>query len=613
MPYRRLPVEPRRFAPKLSYILGPIIVAALGSMTIASAQSPFASKKKKQAWEVPQNTQSQNPSMSVPQSTPQSYEPYPQPAPYVPPSSIAAPLPPTSGSPVPPQTVPSYSPSSPGAEPSFSQPEYNSGTNYQYTPAAQKAATQPSQTYGTSSFGTQNSNDPYALEHIPARRPAQNYQSQPYQPPSYQSQASPYPPSSYPPASNPASSGPYSNGPYSQKRGWKDKLGLRNLATIFRGFIKGGAAGVNRDDGMDSNWKEAFVGDAKVEFEISAVTDSGYEYGVNLEGRAQYDKLRRGFGGRIPDCPPTEAGCSSVSLSGTPTSLRGHTSRLYSFGADDAKEAEYALESAHLFLRSAYGDFTLGRDDGAAYLFSLGAPSLLGVSASNSSVDYTGLDSVKTVNDASGFSEKVTYTSPRLLGDTVGIGVQLGGSYSLNARACGVDYCVKRNDGTGVLAPDLQDIFEAGLALDRTFSNGMKIEATATYAAGSEKSGLPGLDDLQAYNAGAEVSWMDITLGGSFLKSNNGLKNGDYEAWDIGATWKPSALGFTIGYGHAKDDNVNLVSDQVLAGITYDFNEFTIGAGAQYIEREALGFNGTLTQAQTEKATALFVEGAFKF
>ena len=124
--------------------------------------------------------------------------------------------------------------------------------------------------------------------------------------------------------------------------------------------------------------------------------------------RAQYDPFRRGFGGRVPLCPPDIAGCSA---SGT-NSLRGHTSQFYQFGLDDARETQIQLESAHLFLRSAYGDVTIGRDDGAAYLFSLGAPTLLAVNASNSPVDYTGLDSVKTVNDASGFSEKITYTSP---------------------------------------------------------------------------------------------------------------------------------------------------------------------------------------------------------
>jgi len=226
-------------------------------------------------------------------------------------------------------------------------------------------------------------------------------------------------------------------------------------------------------------------------------------------------------------------------------------------------------------LRSAYGDVTLGRDDGAAYLFSLGAPSLLAVNGSNSPVDYTGLDSVKTVNDASGFSEKITYTSPRLLGDQIGVGVQLGVSYALNARACGVDYCVRENgeDVSGALSPDLDDVIEVGLSLDRTFNNGLKVEATGTYARASEQSGLAVFDDLSA-------------LGGSYLQSNNGLADGDYTAWDAGITWKPSQLGFSASYGQAIDDNVSLKSNQAVLGMTYEFDKFTLGTGIQYIERK---------------------------
>ncbi len=579
MPVRTLPT------PKLSYVLGPAIIVALGSITVASAQSPFANKKKQQAWETPQAPSA----APVRQTQPKGKRTY-------------YPAPSQSGSPVPPTQY-----SSPNMQPKIYGGDVSSTTATSPMPSSKVTA--PTQTHSSGTYNYQGpstqpsetqmpvlAGQPYPPNHA-ARS---GYKPSPY-PHQNQAQAT-YPNQPYPP-----------QGHYNQRRSWKQKLGLSNLATSFKGFFKGGAAAVHRDDGVNSNWSEDFIADAKVEFEVSAVTDSGYEYGVNLQGRAQYDKYRRGFGVRVNDCPPNQAGCSTATIAGNPTSLRGHTSRFYSAGANDAKDTEYALESAHLFLRTSYGDVTLGRDDGAAYLFSLGAPSLLAVNASNSPVDYTGLDSVKTVNDASGFSEKITYTSPRLLGDTVGVGVQFGASYAPNARACGVDYCVKRTDVLGTQSPDLKNIIEAGLSLDRTFRNGMKVEATASYAMGSERSNLVAFDDLKAFNIGAELSWMDITLGGSYLDSNNGLANGDYKAWDIGATWKPSALGFTLGYGHAKDDNVNLSSDQFVAGVSYDFNKFTLGAGAQFIEREVQAFNGATVLPQKDKATALFVEGGFKF
>ena len=317
----------------------------------------------------------------------------------------------------------------------------------------------------------------------------------------------------------------------------------------------------------------------------------------------------------VGDCTPDIAGCASVDINGTPTALRGHTSQFYTSGADNADDFEAELEGAYIFLRSAYGDVTVGRDDGAAYLFSLGAPTLLAVNASNSPVDYTGLDSVKTVNDASGFAEKVTYTSPRLLGDQIGVGVQLGLSYAPNARACGVDYCVRSNgsDESGAFSPDLDDVFEVGLSLDRKFANGLEVEATGTYAIASEQSGLEAFDDLSAYNAGIEIKLSDWTVGGSYLQSNNGLNDGDYTAWDAGITWKPSKIGFSASYGYAEDENINLTSDQIVAGISYEFDRFTLGTGVQYIERTVPIATGLVVGEETEKATAIFVEGGFTF
>jgi len=227
------------------------------------------------------------------------------------------------------------------------------------------------------------------------------------------------------------------------------------LKTSLKGFLRAGAAAVGiKTAGAERDWGEGFIGDGKLEAEVSAITQGGLEYGINLEGRAQYDEFRRGFGGRVGDCPAANPECASTGGL-TPVAVRGHTSQFYTDGPSNAKEEEFALEGAYIFLRSAYGDVTLGRDDGAAYLFSLGAPSLLAVNGSNSPVDYTGLDSVKTVNDASGFSEKITYTSPRLLGDQIGVGVQLGVSYALNARACGVDYCVRESRSDRNLCPRL--------------------------------------------------------------------------------------------------------------------------------------------------------------
>ncbi len=544
--------------------------------------------------------------------------------------NFGSPTPPT-GSPAPQYSAPTpYSSTSGGSPYAPAAPSAPRATDPQqyWTPpsSASSASVTTGQTWG---------------EYERTRPPQTQFQSQPQSQPQYDYQAqasggSPYAPGGYQPSQNypgqpgyqsstpptgvPPTGAPYPGGPYSPApqapRSWKDRLGLGNVATLLRGAFIAGAAATNRNQpdnqfGPDDGWSEDFIGDADLEFEASAITQGGLEYGVNLGGRAQYDPYRRGFGGRLPDCPSTEAGCSG-NAAALATGLRGHTSGFYSGGEDIAKDAQFALESAHVFLRSAYGDVTIGRDDGAAYLFSLGAPTLLAVGASNSPVDYTGYDSVKTVNDASGFSEKITYTSPRLLGDQIGVGVQLGVSYALDADVCGVDYCNGKNI-TGIIQPEIEDVLEAGLALDRTFTNGLSVELTGTYARGSEKSGLDGLDDLESFGTGLEFEYGDWTLGGSYLQSNNGLLNGDYTAYDAGVTWQPGALGFTLGYGHAEDDNVGLTSDQATFGVTYEFDKFTLGTGVQYVDREVNGLELGVPTTLDQKATSLFVQGGFKF
>jgi len=635
--------------PRLTTTLVPLSILAVAGIGLASAQtsSPFASKKKRQAWEVP-----------APQTAP---------LPAAPTQTVPAPTLPRQVAPsqtygTPAYTTPSYQAPSYDLPIQTTQPAqpssaYNPSSNYEYgggssTPPLGNPtggnSTAP-QSYGAVDYGQPSTAPRY--QNPVQQNPVPQQNAPQYSAPQYQAPAATasstqghYPgrssvPQGYP-AQSPASSVPpgepsqygqptrTAQAPYppqggqpfpapQQPRSWKEKLGLDHITTLFSGKAKAGAAASYRDVapnqiGAEDGFGEDFIFDAELEFEASAITQGGLEYGIHLGARGQYDPYRRGFGGRTPLCPPDIVGCSASDTN----SLRGHTSQFYQFGEDDARDVQISLESAHLFLRSAYGDVTIGRDDGAAYLFSLGAPTLLAVNASNSPVDYTGLDSVKTINDASGFSEKITYTSPRLLGDTVGVGVQLGVSYALDADVCGVDFCSDR-DITRVIAPELEDVFEFGLALDRKFDNGLSVEGTVTYVTASEVSGAEGLDDLESYGAGLEFEFADWTLGGSYLHSNNGLLDGDYDAYDIGLTWKPSALGFSLAYGHAEDENVGLVSDQGTFGITYDFERFTLGTGVQYVDRSVAGLiadGGTFISGDLDqKATSVFVEAAVKF
>jgi|GEM_PF-802750 len=665
-----------------------LALAAMAVVSVAAVAqttgSPFAKKTKKQAWETdavrpgPQGSGYEAPTYQPPNYQAPSYQP---PTSALRSSSVPKYIPPPNYNPPPQNSPEPAAANTPSAPPSvsYSAPSYQNSTaavpasnyappsaSYPSQTAQSPFASQPSapQTYSGGSQNTAPSYGHYQApvsaqglqaaepDLLPGFRPRRPAQAGAYYPGredkggfsvpavSPRGNARGQRPPAYQQANNQpqAYGGPYGapTGPraqtaqnYPQKgyvpQSWKDRLGLGNLLTSFKAVLKAGAAAVQRKNtAEDAGWNAGFIADGKVSGEVSAITQGGMEYGIGGEIRGQYDKYRRGFGGRVGDCGTESlaaiAGCNSLTVEGLAQPLRGHSSQFYSAGVDNRKAAEFAVEGAYLFLRSAYGDVTVGRDDGAAYLFSLGAPTLLAVNASNSPVDYTGLDSVRTINEASGFAEKIAYVSPRLLGDQIGLGVQFGASYAPNARACGVDYCVRSNgkDGSTALSPDLKNVMEFGVALDRTFRNGLSIEGTATYAAASEDSGLiaangAGFDDLKSYGFGLEAEYGPWTLGGSFLNSNNGLINGDYEAYDVGLTFKPAQWGISASYGHATDKNVNLLSDQATLGFIYDFKRFTLGTGVQYIERDVVGVTGGLLAPRKEKATALFIEGGVKF
>lgn len=571
----------------VSLMVGSLLAGSVFAVAQAQSNSPFARKQKK-AWET--NPPVAQTSQQLPNQVP-AQPPYNQPA-YGQPYQGQ----PYSGSvPSQPSPAPTGGQYYPGKKPTYPanapQPGY-SGPSTQPAPSAQRPAS-----------GLAGA--PYQY---PANTNANPSGGVPYQPPYQRKYQPPY-------QSGAATETPSLRGASIPKRpSWANRLGFGNVETSLSGHAKVGLAAV---DGASRDLNVEAIVDLDARGEVSAITNGGLEYGAGLRVRAQRDRHRHGFGGRVGDCPATDLACSGVVINGTSRAVKGHTGQFYTAGNPDTKETALGLEGAYLFLRSSYGDFLVGRDDGSAYLFSLGAPSLVAVAASNSRVDYTGLDSVKTYNDASGFSEKIAYTSPRLLGDQIGIGVQFGASYAPNARACGVDYCVKKNTANALdpFAPQIEDVVEVGVSLDRKFDNGLAVELTGTYARGSEKTGNALFDDLSSYSFGLEMKYEDLVFGTSYLSSNNGFAGqGDYTAYDVGLTWKPSKWGISTSYGYADDDIAKLTAHQGVLALSYDVNDnFRLGTGVQYVNRKVPLITPTGRDKRTEDAVALFIEAGITF
>jgi len=245
--------------PRLTTVLTPIVLIALGGMGLATAQSssPFASKKKQQAWETPQATPS-------------------TPAPYAP----AAPSAPTAyGSATPNYAPPASAPSYPA--PSYSNPSQISSdapiaTTAPIRPTPPSSST-PVVQYGggsslppqgtyvppqgrftppTSEFGRpgsiRNSAPNYDLAGAKPAAPtapqgAPQYGGPQYNPqyqPNTQTAQAPYPPQG---TYTPPQSGPTSYPAPQEPQSWTERLGLKNIKTYLTGGLRAGAAATYRD------------------------------------------------------------------------------------------------------------------------------------------------------------------------------------------------------------------------------------------------------------------------------------------------------------------------------------------------------------------------------
>ena len=404
-------------------------------------------------------------------------------------------------------------------------------------------------------------------------------------------------------------------------RSWSERLGLGNISTKVFGHAKGGAAA--RDESTladpDGGWEADAILDGYLGAEVSAITQGGLEYGVAVGLRGAYDSDGPLFGGQVGGCPVGAVCPGQVTLGGQAFALRGHTSQLFTGLEAYDHDSRLALETAHLFLRSGYGDVTVGRDVGAAELFSLGAPTVLELGLSNGRADYTSLSVAKSTNDPTAFSEKVTFTTPRLGGDRIGIGLQAGASFTPDVDACGAYTCVRRNGSekaVGSIGATLEDAWEVGVALDRTMGD-LKAELTATYAQAGLKESLAAFDDLRSWGLGAEVEWGDFTLGGGYLASNNALTDGDYTSWDLGVAYRFGALGAEWGvsgaYASAEDENVGVESDEWTFGVSRSFGDIHVGTGLQRVTRDVPTLIGGVATLEEETSTAVFIETGWSF
>jgi outer membrane protein OmpU len=299
-----------------------------------------------------------------------------------------------------------------------------------------------------------------------------------------------------------------------------------------------------------------FDGTSEVRFEGVSTLDSGLRYGFRAQVRVRNDIQR----------------------------------------AAVTEDATDMLDEAFLFADSGFGRIELGKNEGVADQFSVRSPHALNnMSVSpgrdRALVDPLAITPIATVNDSSQRYAKFSYMTPSFGG------LKLGMSFTPDTED-------KTSDLISGKTKSGDDIVEFGVIYSRDFED-LSLDMSATYL---NADSTPISDELEEWNAGVNVGFRGLSVGGSYRESGSsetGLQK--YEAYDIGVAyetgpWKVSAQ-FAEHEGH-------IAGARIVDGQRYLISaRYKVAKGL----RIGAGFQRDLDILAEKEGSAFILESALKF
>lgn len=323
--------------------------------------------------------------------------------------------------------------------------------------------------------------------------------------------------------------------------------------------------------GLGADNDEALVQPEDVLYEFGVdlgaekTLQSGLTWGGRLVWRAQKDHPERpaGFGG-VND---RSAGAVEVGA------FSGQSLQRF-----DDVGPRGSLEAAYLFVEGGYGELSVGRDTGIGSRFFEGDVGVMSYARlSDPILDPLGTSLLRTRNDLTGPSPKVSVTTTRILG------FRAGASFTPEADAFGLD----RAPGRG---PALSNVIEVGVnGTRRLRESGIRFRGGLTFARGeldAEPLVQVRKDVVEVWSGGLEVESGDTRFGATFLTSDEGLVGKDYSAWTVGLSHDWDTWSGSLTYGEASADAAGFdtvdfsialqraVTDTVYAGVAYIDRQF---------------------------------------
>ncbi len=236
-------------------------------------------------------------------------------------------------------------------------------------------------------------------------------------------------------------------------------------------------------------------------------------------------------------------------------------------------------DEAYAYFAGNWGRTNFGKEDGAAYLLQVAAPSAdSNVDGLRTQIQGFDLDGAVTPvpvaldYDHADFrgAQRLTYLTPKFSGFQAG--VSYAPEAADNASAAGVGAIGSPN---ALVADDFKNLFEGAVRWDGEFE-GFGLSAGAGYST-AEVDVAGTLDgDLNTWNAGLNVAFQGFSVGAAYLDSEQDLSGGgsnDSDTWVIGAAWDNGPYHVGASYLNADIENLDYVGDA---------DRWTVGAGYTY-------------------------------
>ena len=261
-----------------------------------------------------------------------------------------------------------------------------------------------------------------------------------------------------------------------------------------------------------------------------------------------------------------------------------------------SSDNDVETDEAYAYFAGNWGRTNFGKEDGAAYLLQVAAPS------ADSNVDglrtqIQGFDVIPGAPVALDYdhadfrgAQRLTYLTPKFSG------FQAGLSYAAeDADNAAVGNLGAIGAPAAPAGDDYENLWEAAARWDGEFE-GFGLSAGAGYSMAEDDDAVGVFDgDLTTWNVGLNVAFRGFSVGGAYLDSEQDLAAGgsaDGDTWVVGAAWDN-------GPYHVGASYLNGEFDAGAGDIEAD--RWTVGAGYTY--GPGMSFRGAVAFGDVDTGT----------